>query len=60
MKKTYPLCKKIDPKKIMQKLTSDSDSQPPITFGQSCSHKNDWFFIGLHHADFWLAWSDKL
>jgi hypothetical protein len=36
MKKTYPLCKKINfQKKNMQKLTSDSDSSPSITFGQT-------------------------
>ncbi len=60
MKKTYPLCKKINPKKNMKKLTSDLDSPPRITSGQILSDHNRWVFIGLSHTQFWLAWADKL
>jgi hypothetical protein len=33
------LCVKNQFKKKYEKLTSDSDSPPPITYGQSFSHK---------------------
>ncbi len=60
MKKSCPLCKKINFQKNIKKLTSDSDSPPPITFGRTLSDHNRWVFMGLSHTQFWLAWADKL